>query len=74
MIGWQPINTAPNDGSWVLLFFNGYDPISDPTYRVGFWSNKYSDWYDWEGASNSLTGFGDYPTHWAMLHPPKAEK
>jgi len=70
MIDWQPIETAPKDESWVLLFFDGRDPIPGPAYRVGFWSVEYCDWYDWEGAGNSLTAFGDYPTHWAALQPP----
>lgn len=70
MIDWQLISTAPKDETWVLLFFDGYDPVPEPTYKVGFWSTEYADWYDWEGAGNSLTCFGDQPTHWAELQPP----
>lgn len=70
MIDWQLIETAPKDESWVLLYFPTDGPAVQPTYKTGFWSIKSGDWYDWEGAGNSMTAFGDFPTHWAALHPP----
>jgi hypothetical protein len=61
---WQPIRTAPKDESWVLLLFND-EP--EPYVRSGFWSAEYSDWYDSEAASHSLTALVDQPTHWMPL-------
>ena len=74
---WQPIETAPKDGTTILLYFpNGY--WAD--YRnvaIGFWggwSDDASDagWYGDESNSNTMTDFGSFPTHWMKLpDPPK---
>ena len=78
---WQPIEAAPNDGTFVLLFgtwageINGRKPLYG-TY-VGYWSNGKSDyegddWWD-------LVGTDAYAawcraTHWMPLpEPPHAD-
>lgn len=63
---WQPIHTAPTDGTSVVLFGpEGYSNI--PRAVVGFMSED-GHWYDWEGASNSLDQPGWWmPTHWLAL-------
>lgn len=69
---WQPIETAPKDGTWVLL----YDPKTtcgiytgyyDPCYmgpRIGGWFN---------GHMSDEEYVEIFPTHWMPL-PPKPEQ
>ena len=67
---WEPIETAPQDGTWMLLYFAG-----PQYYKIAFWSEQSADWYDWQGAqgvSASLTAYGDRPTHWMLLPEPPA--
>jgi hypothetical protein len=67
---WKPIETAPQDGTWMLLYFAG-----PHYYKIAFWSEQSADWYDWQGAqgvSASLTAYGDRPTHWMLLPEPPA--
>ena len=67
---WQPIATAPKDGTWLLLFsplgVNSLD--SDPPLYIttaswwdGVWYHHYSD-----GVGHFING----PTHWMPLPPP----
>lgn len=61
---WQPIETAPKDGSRVLINRKGYaEPIC-----VGWYSQ---DWKEWK----SVPGEWSWkPTHWMPLpDPPKSE-
>ena len=61
---WQPIETAPKDETWILLWF----PLGDETKcKIGFWSEQYADWFDSEAASHSITSWGVSPTHWMLL-------
>lgn len=77
---WQPIETAPKDGRWVLLC--GFDPDDDPVYGstnppavVAFW--REDDWGDewaycfWDSDWRS---FVDGPTHWMPLPEPPETK
>lgn len=70
MSEWQPIETAPKDGTVVLLFV----PESTDTdgVRVGFFSYwaAYGDWYGDESASHSLSNLYGKPTHWMPLPAP----
>lgn len=66
MSEWQPIETAPKDGTRVLLFSPGGDG-EDPTRQVaeGAWCRV---WWRMEA--------GDYwttPTHWIALPAPPKE-
>jgi hypothetical protein len=67
---WQPIETAPKDGTEVLIFEKGHEFGYDyaigkfvkPRWagdEVGGWSNR-----------NSTTEY-NHPTHWQHLEPPK---
>lgn len=64
MADWQPIETAPKDGTRVLLHTpdtHRYSPV------LGSWSDFEERWEEW----------GDYypcyPTHWMPLpEPPEA--
>ena len=61
MSEWQPIDTAPQDGSMILLWIEGYHPMT------GGWS-----WYDADsGGWDTRIGFLPF-THWMPLpEPPK---
>jgi hypothetical protein len=75
---WQPIKTAPRDGTWVLLYFDGWDtPSSEgqPTIYVGQWPPEDhwrhdGTWYvDWGDLTQYHIG---PPTHWMPVpEPPK---
>ncbi len=77
---WQPISTAPKDGTWVLLAggtchqeYHGDDnrPVVGQwtDYLNGRTSPKYERWqFAWyEGGYD---GTYDNPTHWMPLPPP----
>lgn len=61
---WQPIETAPKDGSHILLT----DGIScEVCFYCGYWQGSYYDGYGFEYNN-------DPPTHWMPLPtPPKGE-
>lgn len=67
--GWQPIETAPKDGTWVMLGRAGRMP------EVGSWENG-SPWLDgWFCGGERSDSYGpDFdPTHWMPLpEPPHA--
>ena len=62
--GWQPIETAPKDGTLVLLYGNG----ARVQWQVSEWyiEDEFAGWHPWN--------WPDYekPTHWMQLpKPPK---
>jgi hypothetical protein len=63
---WQPIETAPKDGTLILLA--NIEDIHDPWVVCGQW-NKGAGWYN----QFACAGNGDCkirPTHWMPLPPP----
>jgi len=79
MSEWQPIETAPKDGTWVLLsgggIYYGWDGDTIPTAVVG----QYTDYLNggttnphWQFAWYDGGYYGEYasPTHWMPLPPP----
>lgn len=67
--GWQPIETAPKDGSEGLV---GCWVYADEKRRIRRWSC----WYiDFNGGDLGCDGeWGDEPTHWMPLPPPPPER
>ena len=64
---WQPIETAPTDGTEVLVYARG-------SYAVAFWSGK--EWRDMGdiGWAGMYGDDGNQPTHWMPLpEPPNVE-
>jgi hypothetical protein len=77
---WQPIETAPRDGTQVLLYAPGrltYGAWSEPSttprikYQDGFapepeWDEFEPYWASWDGGFTEKAP----PTHWMPLPPP----
>jgi hypothetical protein len=69
--GWRPIETAPKDGSAVLVYFPDIGVCevlwSTQVFEDGFWSvsdNKFED--------RPLRGWSTEPTHWMPVPDPPA--
>lgn len=64
---WQPIETAPKNGTTVLLFTPYRHIDSDPTsgIRTGFWC-KYDQLWDRDYSSKRMAK-AEAPTHWMPL-------
>ncbi len=60
-MNWQPIETAPKDGTEILLTDGHYKRTGWYAKRIGVWSMD---------AAVSLA----MPTHWAPLPAPPAQK
>ena len=66
--GWQPIETAPKDGTEVWLGRKAKRNARHEGWRIPFCHYQDGTWYDDEGL-----GIPDDPTHWMPL-PPAPEK
>ena len=65
MMEWQTIETAPKDGTNILLYVFSHEP----DYGVGYWNGDY--WSMTVHADRLYDEFGS-PTHWMPLpEPPK---
>ena len=62
MSEWQPIDSAPKDGTPVLLWW----PYWSRRPTIGYW--KHSQWV----AENALDGDSDPPVAWMPLPSPPA--
>jgi hypothetical protein len=71
---WQPIKTAPKDGSYLLLIdIRKRDRGNDPLPFVGMWSSLglpsiSSKWFAVPGC------YGQKPTHWMPLPAPPTQE
>lgn len=63
---WQPIATAPRDGTKVLLYPS---PYYASIGSVGWFAKRAKEW-----AYEGETGTGCEPTHWQPLPPPPLER
>ena len=66
---WQPIETAPKDGTKLLLKFQG--PFSDAAEDgivTGSWSDYSRSW--WLSSIWASSGAHKPPTHWMPLPSP----
>lgn len=75
MSEWQPIETAPRDGTWLLLTGGdiqyGWDGDTVPPCVCGHSSGR-----EWQFAWYDGGAYGEYlrPTHWMPLPaPPEAQ-
>lgn len=76
MTGWQPIETAPRDGRWVLVCGGTpADDFSEKRPAVAQWTDdlngRKTEWH-WQFAWYDGGYYGVYesPTHWQPLPPP----
>jgi hypothetical protein len=69
MSDWQPIDTAPKDGTEILLF-------DGEVVTVGGWISEVDQGADYEGQGLIAPGWwslalkDNKPTHWQPLPPP----
>lgn len=78
---WQPIETAPKDGTAVLLWGVAAGEISgiigqDPCFQGSGYYTSRTDYpgYDWVCCQGDAYAVWIKPTHWAPIEPPKEEK
>lgn len=64
---WQPIETAPRDGSEILVGDFKETDVEDHCYGVVFW--REGKWTDGLGPAWAWSG-EFYPTHWMPLPSP----
>ena len=70
---WQPISTAPRDGTHILL-------SCGPEVWFGWWQDRKKHAGEWvfadpdcaEGINGWIAGYG--PTYWHPLPPPPTDK
>jgi hypothetical protein len=68
MSDWLPIETAPKDGTAVLLWLPDGFWLNDENVVTGFWSED--DWYFSDTDSHPIGAFGKAVTHWMPLPEP----
>lgn len=69
---WQPIETAPKDGTAILICRNR--PLGPCGMRVSYFDGDDDADYPWH-ADDGADGFNhhkDWPTHWMPLPAPPA--
>lgn len=62
---WQPIETAPKDGTKILIFAEGV--VTEAHYDIDYWKPI---WLDVHGCG-CCGGDNPKPTHWAPLQKPQ---
>ena len=73
---WQPIETAPKDGTRIILYFPRTDIVIGGSWqevRDGDWESGYHYWFEWK-VDDKLFFMEDdpdwwNPTHWMPLMP-----
>ncbi len=66
---WQPIETAPKDGTHVLLYRSGeYASLHEGYWKLSHFGGSHA----WGGAGWTFAGF-DQPTHWMPLPAPPGD-
>lgn len=67
--GWQPIETAPKDGTWVLIHIYRNDISAAHQAGVSYSTNDEKEWRGRAGLR-----FTCEPTHWQPLPDPPREE
>ena len=68
--GWQPIETAPKDGTHILLWWG-------EQARLGWWldnSHTRTPWAGWKVPSLQVVPFGCQPSHWMPMPAAPVQK
>lgn len=66
MSEWMPIETAPKDGTPILVWNGDYLSMS-------FWNKTYKQWPDLTDQGSEENAFDDAPTHWMPLPEPPTD-
>lgn len=83
MSEWQPIETAPTDGTTILLYGDVAGEINGPAFvpsvSIGYYdygSGDFSDkGYTWNSMGGDAYSVWVKPTHWMPLpEPPKEDE
>ena len=63
---WQPIETAPMDGTPVIVGIAG---LANSVGEAYWWQNDEGrgGWQTWDGANHERTVYTTTPTHWMPL-------
>lgn len=69
MSEWQPIETAPKDGTWILGFLKR--KVLEDQIQCYCWNAHGSDDDLWVNASDT-NDFDEQPTHWMPIPAPPA--
>lgn len=65
---WQPIETAPRDGTMLLTVIKGYRPcISHWFMPLARWTPNPESFMEFEHFDEWLSGSSYEPTHWMQL-------
>lgn len=68
---WQPIETAPKDGTPILAVGKGYPEISIVAWHRGKWVGMCDGQRSIESQGDTWTEYHEpYVTHWMPLPPP----
>ena len=65
-MNWQPIETAPKDGSVVLLYVG----MIRPDYACAHWNGHFWEVINPECVCDGFWSEFGQPTHWMPLSPP----
>lgn len=69
---WKPIDTAPKDGTPVLVFDPPHVDCRECGYQVLAWSARDKEWFLCDNDSRVGWILGDGPQYWTPLpEPPK---
>jgi hypothetical protein len=68
---WQPIETAPKDGTRIMAYWPDVHGVSNATQAETWFGPRSVGWDDacWQTAYEWGDGYND-PTHWKPLDPP----
>jgi hypothetical protein len=69
---WQPIETAPKDGTAIFIWLT----LAGGWFKRVHWSAKVSAWVDWDHGEEAIYGYdGDKNiSHWMPLPKPPTTK
>lgn len=66
---WQPIETAPRDGTRILAWI----PCDDEKHEIMWMDVSINGWDRWHYAGGWIPAFCQQPTHWQPLPGPPKE-